>query len=42
MVLDTSVKGQFYVEDCEVCCQPVEVRYTVIDDEVHRFEARAM
>ena len=42
MVLDASVKGQTYVEDCEVCCQPVEVRYTVKDDEVRQFEARAM
>jgi transcription elongation factor Elf1 len=42
MVLDTSVKGQTYVEDCEVCCQPVEVRYAVKDDEVSHFEARAM
>ena len=42
MVLDTSVKGQIYVEDCEVCCQPVEVRYTVKDDEVLHFEARPM
>jgi hypothetical protein len=40
MVLDTSVKGQVYVEDCEVCCQPIEVRYTVEDDEVRQFEAR--
>ena len=42
MILDTSVKGQTYVEDCEVCCRPIEVRYTVKDDEVSRFEARAM
>ena len=42
MVLDTSVKGQTYVEDCEVCCQPVEVRYTVKDDEISSFDARAM
>jgi hypothetical protein len=42
MVLDASVKGQTYVEDCEVCCQAVEVRYTVKDDEVRHFEARAM
>ena len=41
MVLDTSVKGQTYVEDCEVC-QPIEVRYVVKDDEVRHFEARAM
>jgi transcription elongation factor Elf1 len=42
MVLDTSVKGQIYVEDCEVCCQPVEVRYFVKDDEVRHFEARPL
>jgi hypothetical protein len=42
MVLDTSVKRQTYVEDCEVCCHPIEVRYTVEDDEVCHFEARAI
>ena len=42
MVLDTSVKGQIYVEDCEVCCHPIEVRYTVEDDAVCGFEARAL
>ena len=42
MVLDTSVKRQTYIEDCEVCCHPIEVRYTVEDDEVCRFEARAI
>ena len=42
MVLDTSVNGQTYVEDCEVCCQPVEVRYTVKEDQVCYFEARPM
>ena len=29
MVLDTSVDTQSYIEDCEVCCQPIEVRYAV-------------
>jgi len=42
MVLDTSVKGQTYIEDCEVCCHPIEVQYTVEDGEVHQFEARAI
>ena len=42
MVLDTSVTGQVYVEDCEVCCQPIEVRYAVADDAVCAFEARAV
>ena len=42
MVLDTSVKGQTYVEDCEVCCRPIEVRYSVKNTGLCRFEARAM
>jgi hypothetical protein len=42
MVLDTSVKRQTYVEDCEVCCNPIEVRYKVEDDEVCEFEARPL
>ena len=42
MVLDTSVKSQSYIEDCEVCCHPIEVRYAVERDEVRHFEARAI
>jgi hypothetical protein len=42
MVLDTSVKRQTYIEDCEVCCQPIEVHYAVKDDEIYQFEARAI
>jgi hypothetical protein len=42
MVLDTSVKGQIYVEDCEVCCHPIEVRYTTQDGAVNDFEARTL
>jgi hypothetical protein len=42
MVLDSSVRGQVYVEDCEVCCHPIEVRYTVEDGAVTDFEARAV
>ena len=32
MVLDTSVRRQTYVEDCEVCCNPIEVSYAVDDE----------
>jgi hypothetical protein len=42
MVLDTSVKGQTYVEDCEVCCNPIEVTYAVQDGAVTDFEARVV
>jgi hypothetical protein len=40
MVLDTSVRRQTYIEDCEVCCNPIEVRYVVDDEGNIDFEAR--
>ena len=42
MVLDTSVTGQTYVEDCEVCCKPIEIHYDVDHDSVVDFEARTL
>ena len=42
MVLDTSVTSQSYVEDCEVCCNPIEVHYAIEDDAVVDFRARVL
>ena len=42
MVLDTSVRRQTYIEDCEVCCNPIEVSYTVEDDALSSFVAKAL
>jgi Cysteine-rich CPXCG len=42
MVLDTSVRSQSYVEDCELCCHPIEVRYSIENGEVDDFEAHAL
>ena len=42
MVLDLSVPSQTYVEDCEVCCHPVEVRYSVEDGTISSFEANVL
>jgi transcription elongation factor Elf1 len=39
MVLDVSVRRQTYVEDCEVCCKPIQISYSVEDDEVVDFNA---
>lgn len=27
MLLDSSVRRQSYVEDCEVCCNPIKIQY---------------
>ena len=42
MVFDLSVEGQTYVEDCEVCCRPMEIRYAVDDGEIVAFEAHRL
>lgn len=42
MVLDMTVRAQTYVEDCEVCCKPMHIRYVVHNDELVEFEAKVM
>jgi transcription elongation factor Elf1 len=42
MVLDVSVRRQTYVEDCEVCCKPIEISYTVQDDVLADFDAKIL
>jgi transcription elongation factor Elf1 len=39
MLIDLSVPAQKYVEDCEICCRPIEINYQVGDDDVVIFEA---
>ncbi len=34
MLLDPSVKQQTYVEDCEVCCNPIEITSSFEDGEL--------
>jgi transcription elongation factor Elf1 len=41
-VLDLSVHKQTYIEDCEVCCKPIEISYTVSDEELAGFSARSL
>ena len=42
MVLDLSVQRQTYVEDCEVCCNPIEISYSVHDDTLSDFAAKVL
>lgn len=39
MVLDLSVAQQLYVEDCEVCCRPIEINYRTDGSQVIDFTA---
>lgn len=31
VLLDLSVADQTYIEDCQVCCQPMQIRYETED-----------
>ena len=42
MLLDTSVGSQTYVEDCEVCCNPIEISVRCEDQEVVEFGAQPL
>lgn len=32
MLLDSSIKSQTYVEDCEVCCNPIQLKVVFEDN----------
>lgn len=39
MLLDISVSKQSYIEDCEVCCNPLQINLEIEEGEVIYFEA---
>ena len=39
MLLDTSVINQAYVEDCEVCCNPIQISYSSDGNDITSFSA---
>lgn len=39
MIIDSSVAEQTYVEDCEVCCRPIQIGYTAENFELKDFWA---
>jgi len=39
MLLDVSATNQQYIEDCEVCCRPIEIRFTAAENRVQSFNA---
>ncbi len=42
MLLDTSVCHQTYIEDCEVCCNPIEVSPSFENNELVSFTAQSI
>ncbi|WP_425636242.1 CPXCG motif-containing cysteine-rich protein [Algoriphagus yeomjeoni] len=42
MLIDPSVASQKYIEDCEICCNPIEVQITIEENELVSFEAKSI
>ncbi|QDH79642.1 CPXCG motif-containing cysteine-rich protein [Echinicola soli] len=42
MILDLSVSPQKYIEDCEVCCRPIEVHFETKGDNITYFSANPL
>jgi len=42
MLIDLSERQQIYIEDCEVCCNPIEINVGVEDAEITLFEASSI
>jgi hypothetical protein len=42
MLLDPSISQQTYVEDCEVCCNPIELTPHFIENELVSFDAQSI
>ena len=42
MLLDSSIQKQTYIEDCEVCCNQIEVSSEFNEHELIAFESQSL
>lgn len=42
MLIDPSVSKQQYIEDCEVCCNPIELKIEIEEGEILLFDANSI
>ena len=40
MLIDASVAEQFYIEDCEICCNPLELHVVFKNNTLLQFNIR--
>ena len=38
MILDYSEKESIYIEDCEVCCRPIEISFHFVGEKLITFD----
>ncbi|WP_084399713.1 CPXCG motif-containing cysteine-rich protein [Pseudotamlana agarivorans] len=42
VLIDSSIKTQKYIEDCEVCCNPIEISLKIMDSQIIDFQAHSV
>lgn len=42
MLLDSSIENQSYIEDCEVCCNPMQISVKFKNSELIDFQAYSL
>ena len=42
MLIDTSQRKQTYIEDCEICCNPIQLSVTTEVQEITDFSAQSI
>ncbi|MEL6557055.1 MAG: CPXCG motif-containing cysteine-rich protein [Bacteroidota bacterium] len=42
MLIDPSIRSQNYIEDCEVCCNPIEIQYMMEEEIIMAFSAESI
>ena len=42
MLIDVSISNQTYIEDCETCCNPIEISVRIQNGELTDFQAQSI
>ncbi|MDT0645777.1 CPXCG motif-containing cysteine-rich protein [Zunongwangia sp. F260] len=42
VLLDPSMRRQTYIEDCEICCNPLEITVSFESNEITEFDAQSI
>jgi len=42
MILEPEEESAEYIEDCEVCCRPIELKFKFIGEKLVLFESKQM
>lgn len=42
MLIDISISNQTYIEDCETCCNPIEISVRIQNGEFTDFQAQSI